>query len=167
MSRLRSEEPGLNPAGRIPRDHATLCFVVQANRLLLIRKKRGLGAGKINGVGGKCEPGETAAACIHREAREELHIELRDPEPRAELYFQFTDGYSLFCTVFVATRFAGIPTATSEADPFWCELSEIPFPEMWEDDYLWLPRVLAGERVRGYFLFQGDKMLRHDVTFLP
>jgi hypothetical protein len=30
---------------------------------------------------------------------------------------------------------------------------------MWADDILWLPRVLAGETVSGYFLFDGDTML--------
>ena len=29
--------------------HANLCFIVKGERVLLIRKKRGLGAGKING----------------------------------------------------------------------------------------------------------------------
>ena len=37
---------------------ATLMFIIQDGRILLIEKKRGLGAGKINGPGGKIEPGE-------------------------------------------------------------------------------------------------------------
>ena len=32
-------------------------FVVQGGKILLIRKKRGIGAGKVNGPGGKFEPG--------------------------------------------------------------------------------------------------------------
>ena len=52
-----------------PRDTATLLFVVRASsaqgahgerEVLLIRKKRGLGAGKINGPGGRLEPDETS-----------------------------------------------------------------------------------------------------------
>ncbi len=46
-----------------PRERATLCFVRRENEVLLIRKKRGLGAGKINGPGGRIEPGETPAEC--------------------------------------------------------------------------------------------------------
>ena len=41
-----------------PVDVATLCFVVRDGEILLIRKKRGLGAGKINGPGGRVEPGD-------------------------------------------------------------------------------------------------------------
>ena len=37
----------------------TLLYVVKNGRVLLIRKKRGLGAGFFNGVGGKARLGET------------------------------------------------------------------------------------------------------------
>jgi hypothetical protein len=43
-------------------DRTTLLFVVAGGRILLIRKKRGLGAGKINGPGGRIEDGESALA---------------------------------------------------------------------------------------------------------
>src|SRR5262245_12205628 len=42
-----------------PTQHATLLFVRDAERVLLIRKKRGHGAGKINGPGGRVEAGES------------------------------------------------------------------------------------------------------------
>ena len=45
------------PAQWTPDILATLMFVVQKGRILLIRKKRGIGAGKVNGPGGKFEPG--------------------------------------------------------------------------------------------------------------
>ena len=35
-----------------PEEVATLMFIIQGDSVLLIRKKRGLGAGKINGPGG-------------------------------------------------------------------------------------------------------------------
>jgi hypothetical protein len=53
----------------VPHDFATLLFVFRehSDEVLLIRKKRGLGAGKINGPGGRLEPGETPRACAIRE----------------------------------------------------------------------------------------------------
>jgi 8-oxo-dGTP diphosphatase len=148
-----------------PKETATLCFVRQGARVLMIRKKRGLGAGKINGVGGRLESGETPEIGIVREAREELGIVLLDPVRRGELHFQFLDGYSLFCTVFVATRFDGAPGSTPEADPIWHEVDKLPFDEMWEDDELWLKGALAGDFFRGYFVFEGDKMISHKVDW--
>ncbi|MEM4548010.1 MAG: NUDIX domain-containing protein, partial [Thermofilaceae archaeon] len=39
--------------------HAVLCFLLRDGEVLLIRKKKGFGAGKLVGVGGRIEPGET------------------------------------------------------------------------------------------------------------
>ncbi len=53
---------------------ATLGFVFTPDfqQVLLIRKRRpNWQAGKINGVGGKTEPGESPRACISREMQEE------------------------------------------------------------------------------------------------
>ena len=52
-----------------PSMRANLLFVQQGERVLLIRKKTGLGSGKINGPGGKLEPGETAREAAVREIR--------------------------------------------------------------------------------------------------
>jgi hypothetical protein len=30
---------------------------------------------------------------------------------------------------------------------------------MWEDDRLWLPRMLDGESFSGFFVFDGEKMV--------
>ena len=49
---------------------------------------------------------------------------------------------------FVSSNFEGTPARTAEADPFWCRIDEIPYDEMWENDRIWLPRVLRGERIR-------------------
>ena len=54
----------------IPAVHATLLFVVQDRRILLMRKKRGLGAGKINGPGGKLDSGEAPQVAAGDNARD-------------------------------------------------------------------------------------------------
>jgi 8-oxo-dGTP diphosphatase len=148
-----------------PKEWATLCFVRVRERILMIRKKRGLGAGKINGVGGRLERGELPLAGILREAQEELGISLVDPEKRGELHFQFVDGYSLFCTVFVASRFDGIPVESEEAVPLWFDIRQLPFEEMWEDDKLWLPQALEGRFFRGFFVFDGEQMLSNQLEW--
>lgn len=149
-----------------PTERATLCFVVRGDEILLIRKKRGLGAGKVNGPGGRIEPGETPLQCAIRETQEELRITPVDPEWRGELYFQFVDGYGLRCDVFTARDCEGDPVETDEAAPLWMPLDAIPFHEMWADDIHWLPGVLAGRNFRGYFDFDGDAMLTRRVEWL-
>jgi 8-oxo-dGTP diphosphatase len=138
---------------------------VQDRRVLLIRKKRGLGAGKINGPGGKIESGETPLQSAIREAQEEIGVTPAELEERGLLHFQFTDGYSLQCTVFVAHAFAGDPIETIEATPMWFDFEQVPYHEMWEDDQYWLPEMLAGRRFIAWFEFDGEKMLSKDVRF--
>ncbi|HWB58150.1 MAG TPA: 8-oxo-dGTP diphosphatase [Chthoniobacteraceae bacterium] len=147
----------------IPRERATLCFIEHEGRLLLIRKKRGLGGGKINGPGGRLEPGETPLEGAIRETQEEVCVTPRNLEKRGELHFQFVDGYSLFCTVFIAHGCEGTPRETDEADPFWADLDAIPYDGMWEDDPYWLPLVITGKNFRGYFEFDGERLLKHRV----
>lgn len=144
---------------------ATLLFVVQNNKVLLIRKKRGLGAGKINGPGGKLDAGEAAQQCAHREVNEELCIVINHSANVGRLRFQFIDNYSIDVQVFIATHFEGTPTETEEAIPLWFNIDDIPYSEMWEDDQLWLSRVLAGEQVDGRFVFDEDRLLTHEVLF--
>jgi 8-oxo-dGTP diphosphatase len=147
-------------------DPATLVFVVRETSLLLIRKKRGLGAGKINGPGGRLEPGETLEACAVREVQEELGVTPQNLEKLGENRFQFTDGYSIHVHVYRAADVVGMPVETDEAIPLWFGLNEIPYNEMWEDDRLWLPLVLKGSCFSGCFLFEGDRMLDYALEIL-
>lgn len=149
----------------IPKERANLCFVVKGGRVLLIQKKRGLGAGKVNAPGGKLEAGETALEAAVRETREEVGVTPIDLEERGLLRFQFVDGYSLSCIVFVANDLVGDPYATDEADPFWVDLDSVPYDQMWADDREWLPGLLSGGTFTGSFLFDGEKMLEKDVRF--
>ncbi len=149
------------------RDLATLVFVVREGRILLIRKKRGLGAGKINGPGGRLECGESPLDCAVREVKEELRTTPTGLEMCGENRFQFVDGYSIHVYVFRATGCDAEPQETEEAAPIWAPTQRIPYEEMWEDDELWLPLVLRGRRFSGRFIFDGDAMLDHEVEEEP
>ncbi len=144
-------------------DQATLCFVFRDDQVLLIRKKRGLGAGKINGPGGRIHAGESVEAAAIREVEEELRVTPQDLRQGGQLSFQFTDGYSIFVTVFRSETFRGTPEETDEAVPLWTVLDDIPYAEMWADDVLWLPHLIAGTPFKGRFIFEGDSMLDYDL----
>lgn len=148
-----------------PRERATLCFLIEEGKILLIRKKRGFGAGKINAPGGRLEPGEEPHECAIRETHEEVGLTPNDVQRRGELHFQFTDGYSLHCTVFVASDYSGELIETDEALPIWTPIDNIPYDEMWADDVHWLPGVLSGGTFCGYFHFDGEKMLSKQILW--
>lgn len=142
---------------------ATLLFVVQDGQVLLIRKKRGLGAGKINGPGGKLDPGESPLQCAVRETEEELCIHADGVREIGRLAFQFVDGLSLFVHVFRADGFGGIPTETDEAAPIWTSVDRMPFDEMWADDLHWFHFLLQEQPFLGFFDFDDDTMMSCQV----
>ncbi|MEM7082595.1 MAG: 8-oxo-dGTP diphosphatase [Pseudomonadota bacterium] len=146
-----------------PTEQATLLFVIDGDQILLIRKKRGLGEGKVNGPGGRREHGESLAECAIRETHEELGVTAHNPVLSGRHQFQFTDGYALEVYVYYATQFQGLAIETDEAVPLWTHVDAIPYDEMWEDDRLWLPLLLAKETFDGRYLFDGDRMLGHEL----
>ena len=149
-----------------PRDPATLVFVVEQDRILLIRKKRGLGLGKVNGPGGKLDPGEDAVTCARRECEEERGIRVGELDCMGEHKFQFVDGYSIHCWVFRTFTYEGEAIETDEAVPLWTALDEIPYDEMWEDDRLWLPLLIQGQRFSARWVFDDDRMLDHEICLV-
>lgn len=148
-------------------DPATLVFVVKDGRILLIRKKRGLGAGKVNGPGGRLEAGENPLDAAVREVQEELRVTPIGLAKRGELRFQFVDGYSIHVHVFQAEDCEGTPEETDEAIPLWTDVDAIPYDEMWADDQIWLPWMLQGKSFDGRFIFDDDAMLDYRVEVVP
>jgi len=138
--------------------HLTLLLLRDGDRLLLGRKKRGFGAGKLNGFGGKVDPGETLLAAALREMCEESGVELQpaDVAHAGFLAFTFDSAPDARLDVHVFTATSRAPVAFAESEemaPAWFDARAPPLSEMWADDALWLPRVLAGARVRGAFRF--------------
>lgn len=149
--------------GWAPRQTAVLCFVFSGDQVLLIEKKRGLGAGKVNGPGGKIDPGETALEAAIRETQEEIGITPHHPRVAGELFFQFTDGLSIHCTVFRSDGCEGELVETPEAKGFWCPVAEVPYDRMWKDDEFWFPLMVGRKFFKGYFTFEDDRMLSHRI----
>ena len=163
---MEKTSPNAFPPGWKPNMVANLVFLTRGDEVLLIHKKTGLGAGKINGPGGKQEPGESSLDAAIREVKEELHITPGALREMGELHFDFVDGLRLHCTVYHGEGFTGTPTETREAKPEWFRISEVPYERMWADDRYWLPQMLQGRRFRAWFRFDGETMLSREVEFL-
>ncbi len=147
---------------------ATLCFLVKDGKILLAMKKRGFATGKWNGAGGKPKAEDKSIeATARREMFEETQAVPIKLKKVAVLNFYFLEksDWNQQVVVFLTNNWRGEPRETKEMNPKWFAIDEIPYAEMWEDDELWLPRVLNGKIVEGYFLFdENQKMLEHEIT---
>ena len=129
---------------------ATLGYVLSPDRqsvLLIHRTRPGDDSfGKYNGLGGKLEPREDAAAGMIREIREEASIEVTAMDLRGTISWPGfgKDCESWLAFVFLVTAFSGEPLPlTDEGSIEWqpvAALVEGRLP-IWEGDRLWLHMV--------------------------
>lgn len=129
-------------------------------------KKRGFGAGRWNGFGGKVIDGETIEDAARREIREEAGIEAGNLEKIGILNFGWSGSSEILeVHIFLANNFSGEPTESEEMKPQWFTIDEIPFSEMWPDDIYWMPLFLRGKKFKGRFLFgESNAILEKDLT---
>jgi 8-oxo-dGTP pyrophosphatase MutT (NUDIX family) len=147
-------------AGKKLRNVSLLYFVDdKKKRVLLAMKKRGFGAGLLNGVGGKQKEGETIEKAAVREAKEEVGMVPVKYEKAGSIRFYFDgDKKDLFnqnVTVFIAKRWRGNPVESEEMSPKWFHINKLPYDKMWLDDRYWLQKVIEGKKIDAAFLFGG------------
>ncbi len=129
-------------------------------QVLLGHKKTGLGTGKIVALGGHVEEGESPDEAAAREVKEEAGVAV-DPAALAEVaditfLFPARPRWDMTVSVFATTEWDGEVTESAEITPRWFPLTALPLAGMWDDARYWLPRVLAGERLRATFTYEAD-----------
>jgi mutator protein MutT len=149
-----------------------LVFLRRGEQILLAMKKRGFGAGRWNGAGGKLEAGETFEGAARREVQEEIGVEVGELVEVATLKFYWTIAEhtmkNVICVVYMCDEWTGEPRETEEMSPQWFDIRGIPYPTMWVDDEFWLPQVLAGGYIEAELLFgPNDELLDKLVRARP
>lgn len=134
----------------------TLLLLRRNDEILLALKKRGFGEGKYNGVGGKLEKDETPDMAMLRETQEEILITPTKYEKVAIIDFlEYVKGEKtkLRFHLYVATEWDKEPSESDEMIPKWFKIKDIPYNQMFPDDKYWLPMILEGKRIKGFFEF--------------
>jgi 8-oxo-dGTP pyrophosphatase MutT (NUDIX family) len=150
----------------------TLLFLVKKDGgtitdICLAMKKRGFGAGRYNGVGGKVEAGESIKDAVRRETKEEIGVDVREITKRAELTFIFShkEEWNQLVHVYLCDSWEGKVAESEEMSPSWFSIQTIPYNDMWPDDIFWLPQILEGKELSARFVFaEGDVITEQEVT---
>lgn len=144
----------------------TLCIIHQDPNILLGMKKRGFGAGRWNGFGGKVAAGETIENAARRELEEEAGIRVENLSKVGIIEYEFKENPEILQVhFFKSDDFLGEIKESEEMRPQWFHVNEIPFKEMWPDDIHWIPLFLSGKKFKGKFLLgESDEILEQDFT---
>lgn len=149
----------------MPLTSTCLCLLTRTGgdgepQVLLGHKKTGLGTGKIVGLGGHVEDGESPAEAAAREVKEEagLHVapEALDEVAHVTFLFPSCPRWDMVVSIFTSADWSGEAAETAEIRPRWFPVTDLPLDRMWDDAKYWLPRILAGERVRATFTYAAD-----------
>src|ERR1700761_2593884 len=150
---------------RMPLRSTCLCLLIGTRgdgtrQVLLGHKKTGLGQGKVVGLGGHVEPGESTAAAATREVEEEsgLVVPRTALNEAAHVTFLFPaqPSWNMDVAIFTTADWSGEPSESDEIRPQWYPVGALPYDQMWDDAPRWLPRVLDGERLRATFTYADD-----------
>jgi 8-oxo-dGTP diphosphatase len=160
----------------VPLTPTCLCLLTRTGgdgtrEVLLGHKKTGLGTGKIVGLGGHVEPGESAAEAAAREVKEESGICVTPGSlalaAHVTFLFPARPSWDMDVEIFTTAGWAGEAAESEEIRPQWFPVAALPFDRMWDDAPRWLPRVLAGEHLRATFTYAGDNETVAGETITP
>ncbi len=141
-----------------------LCFLFRqlddTGQVLLGLKRTGFGTGRVMALGGKIDGGESAVAAAVREVSEESGIVL-PPESfqdagRVRWSFPSAPEWNMAAFLFTADAGDAEPVPSSEIEPCWYGLDDIPWNAMWKDAPYWLPTLLAGRSVDAHIAMDPD-----------
>ncbi|HEY1037686.1 MAG TPA: NUDIX domain-containing protein [Candidatus Paceibacterota bacterium] len=139
---------------------ATICFPVtgdmtknRVDAVFLALKKQKIGAGFLNGWGGKMDEGdESLKSAALREFKEETGGAVGNPDKTTwvgMIDFYREKEHVFTCAVFFVWEWNGPLLSTDEMGPGQrFDVSHLPLDRMIEGDRLWFVRLIAGEKLK-------------------
>jgi len=150
---------------------ATLCYIRKGNKTLMMHrtKKRDSSKNLWNGLGGKCDPGESPEECVIREVHEESGLTITKPKLKGVItYPAFADRKDWIVFVYVVDTFTGTLIDNSECkegELSWIDTKKLPSLHLWDGDIHFLPWLDKKKFFSAKFIYDKHKYVNHTVTF--
>lgn len=141
---------------------ATLCFPIKDGEVLLAEKQRKIGAGSLNGFGGRAETIDVNIYYTNfREVNEEVKIRVKTVRKMGEIAFHNPSDENelkkMMVHIFTATEWDGEPTETDEMKKIaWHKIDNLDYDKFLSADRLFIPQILAGKCVKGLIEYNND-----------
>ena len=146
------------------------CYIERQNGDILLLERalhHKIGPGKVAGVGGKVEPGESVHDAVIREVKEEAGITgLSQIRLRCILRWQNVDDHDMLAFVFTAhTASEPVSYAPGEGRLFWCRKGDIVKHNVFPDIPLYIVKMWKSQSMLfGRFAYDGcDKISECNV----
>lgn len=143
---------------------ATLCFPIREKEgeVLLAEKQQKIGAGRLNGFGGKYEIGDKDIYATNiREPEEEIGIRIKTFRKMGEIAFHNPSNENelkkMMVHIFTATEWDGDPIETEEMKKIaWYKIKDLDYDKFLAADRLFIPQILAGKCIKGVIEYNND-----------
>ncbi|NTW62309.1 NUDIX domain-containing protein [Candidatus Saccharibacteria bacterium] len=141
---------------------ATLCFLLRNDQVLLAEKQKKIGAGFLNGFGGKAEPGDQDIYDTNtREVEEEIGVRLLSAQKVGEVVFhnpyEDEDLRRMRVHIFTSDSWDGEPQETDEMKKIaWHAIESLDYERFLAADRLFLPQILGRQCIRGVVRYNDD-----------
>lgn len=152
----------------------TVGVSIQGNQILVGNKSRGLAAGLLNFPGGNYDPNidSDTDACLIREFREEIGVEVKEKRKLGIMTFRFAGkDFQVELHIYRIDNYSGTPRTIEGQDitnPRYLELNQELYDQMWAGDIQWLPRVIEGKLFRGSGVYETPrKLLEFNIEEVP